>query len=801
MTEPVGGVGVSTLLDLSAQVLCVCDFDGRIQWCNRGFERTLGFTRDETVGSLFGDLLQDDYDFMVDLLAKREAGPSEKIGVQVPVTAADGARHWLEWTTLVDLSRGLLYLAGRDVTEWIEARDATRSGTARLRAVLDHNPSPVVVYDTSGAIVLANQAYLDLTADSVLLLRERAMGVLGSASAISVDLQLQGVDTAAPALFDVMVSISPLQDESGAVHAVCCIATDISERKRVERSLMAREQVLDTVLRASPDIISLIDKHGSIHQVSTAEQTMLGYRHDAPEHEELLPLVHPEDFDEVASGFIAMVTGSVRRLHVRYRVHHADGNWVTVDSRAQAVDDDEGNFLGAVVVTRDITERLRSEQRLEAIRDAAEQASRAKNEFLSRMSHELRTPLNAILGFAELLQMDELPVQQSDAVAHITRAGHHLLELINEVLDIARIESGHMDLAIVPVRLSNVVASAVRLTAPIAERSDVVLEVALPAGGGPAVLADRQRLLQIVLNLVTNAVKYNRPGGRVDISCETTEAGRVRLSVADTGHGIRPEDAGRVFEPFERLGAEQVGVEGTGVGLALARTLAQQMGGTIEVESVPEVGSTFVVDLPYAALADEADFVAPDGDDGGDADGGPSPFGAADTATTEADGASPGAPAKSSSATPGAGEGADDFAVWHSDNGHGGASSFTVLLVEPNLDSMEGVKRALARRRGVTVLGATQGTRGFDLARQRRPDLVLAGMHLTDMPTSVLLDRLGEDAATSRIPVAVLADDGETDAGKSRLPLGRGVVGHLSRPVDARALRSLVDAVRAAKGT
>ncbi|MCU1449134.1 MAG: hypothetical protein JWP02_1304, partial [Acidimicrobiales bacterium] len=235
---------------------------------------------------------------------------------------------------------------------------------------------------------------------------------------------------------------------------------------------------------------------------------------------------------------------------------------------------------------------------LQAAREVAEGANNSKNEFLSRMSHELRTPLNAVLGFAQLLELDDARINQQEAVGHILKGGRHLLGLIDEVLDISRIEAGRLDLSPEAVQVSDLLSDALDLVRPLAaERPVHVL------GGGAAtcdtyVFADRQRLLQVLLNLLSNAVKYNRTGGSVAVSCEEAEPGRLRINVTDTGPGIRPEQLGGLFTPFERLGAEQTSVEGTGIGLALSRRLAEAMGGTVDVASVPGQGSTFWVELP-----------------------------------------------------------------------------------------------------------------------------------------------------------------------------------------------------------
>ena len=536
-------------------------------------------------------------------------------------------------------------------------------------------------------------------------------------------------------------------------------------------ALAARDRLLDSVIRASPDMITLMDRTGKIHQISEAEDALFGHRHEVFAQADVFDFVHPDDFDDVASLFVRMVTGAVSHLHLRYRARHAQGHWVTVDSRAQAVLDDEGHFAGAVVVSRDITDNLESEQRLQVSRETAEHASRAKSDFLSRMSHELRTPLNSILGFAQLLQMDDLPSQQTDAVDHILRAGRHLLDLIDEVLDIARIESGYLELTPVPVAVAEIVSEALELTNPIAARAEVVIRSCVDPRDGYVVTADRQRLMQVLLNLLSNAVKYNKPGGRVEVTCEPGDRGRLRLAVADTGRGIRLEDLDRVFVPFDRLGAEQTGIEGSGVGLALSQHLCERMGGELGVDSVFEVGSTFVVELP----ASESATVSTEG-------------GVVDRAALGVMGSTeeaPSATGRDSESNPG----------WSQSPGR----SFRVLLVENNLTTLDLVERVLSRRPGTEVLAAMQGGLGVDLAHEHVPDMILLDISLPDMTGNAVLDRLAEDPATADIPVAVVGAD--APAQQVRQLLGRGVIGFLAKPIDVRGLLSLVDAVRAARGT
>jgi signal transduction histidine kinase len=226
-------------------------------------------------------------------------------------------------------------------------------------------------------------------------------------------------------------------------------------------------------------------------------------------------------------------------------------------------------------------------------------ATQAKNTFLSSTSHELRTPLNSILGFAQLLQLSELSEEDSDGVDRILAAGRHLLALINELIDIARIESGDLGMSLEPVLVRPVIEEACQLMAPIAaERSiQVIRDGAYPA---PAVFADRQRLAQVLVNLISNAVKYNHKNGTITVSCTEQGTGQVSIVVTDTGPGLAPDDLERIFIPFERLGAERTEIEGTGIGLPLAKALTEAMKGQLTVSSVLGQGAAFTVSLTRA---------------------------------------------------------------------------------------------------------------------------------------------------------------------------------------------------------
>jgi signal transduction histidine kinase/CheY-like chemotaxis protein len=385
---------------------------------------------------------------------------------------------------------------------------------------------------------------------------------------------------------------------------------------------------------------------------------------------------------------------------------------------------------------RRVAERTRE---LSAATADADRANRAKSEFLGRMSHELRTPLNAVLGFGQLLQMDALSDKQREGVEHILRAGRHLLGLIDEVLDISRIEAGRLQLSLEPVPVQATLRHAVELIRPTARGLDVGVRLE-DVDERLHVLADRQRLQQVLLNLLSNAVKYNRPRGTVTASGEPAGAGRLRISVTDTGEGIAADKLDRLFVPFDRLGAEATGIEGTGLGLALSKSLVEAMGGVLHVQSRPGEGSTFSVELPL--VAGPLDAAAP----------------AAARAPAPAD-------------------------LDHPPR--------TILYIEDNVSNLRLVESVLGHRPGVRVLSAMQGGVGLELARHHRPDLILLDRHLPDMAGDRVFELLREDPRTRDIPVVMLSADAIPD-GARRL-LDAGVRAYLTKPLDVRKLLAVVD--------
>ncbi|MBZ9559956.1 MULTISPECIES: GAF domain-containing protein [unclassified Modicisalibacter] len=389
---------------------------------------------------------------------------------------------------------------------------------------------------------------------------------------------------------------------------------------------------------------------------------------------------------------------------------------------------------------RQFSERDRIERDIAQARDLAESASRAKSEFLSAMSHELRTPLNAILGFAQLLasgRRDPLSARQQRQIAQIRSSGEHLLTLINDILDLARIEAGHMTLSLEPVCLAAVCREAMETLEPLARDADIALQA--PALQGPTLVrADATRLKQVLLNLLSNAIKYNRPQGRVALAIEV-HADTVRLSVEDTGSGVDAERLDELFEPFNRLGAESSAIEGTGIGLALTRQLVERMHGRIGVNSEPGRGSRFWFELERAiddapAATDEACTPAP------------------------------------LTATP----------------------PRRVLYIEDNPANQRLMEDLFDEFEGLSLYCAPTAELGIDLAASLRPDLILMDIHLPGMNGHAACKALASRQTTRDIPVIALSANAMATDIHHGMAAGFRV--YLTKPVEIDALRAAITA-------
>ena len=525
-------------------------------------------------------------------------------------------------------------------------------------------------------------------------------------------------------------------DESGRPVRMVGSSQDVTERKEAERALAEREEHFRRLIENTSDIVTFLDADGTTRYQSPSLVRILGYPDGSLDGESAFTRIHPDDVPATLEEFARLMAEPGVTRRATYRFRHADGSWRVLESTGRTLREDSAAD-GMVVSSRDVTERTSAEAALARAKEEAERANRAKSEFLSRMSHELRTPLNSILGFGQLLARVDLPVQQARGVQHILKAGRHLLNLINEVLEIARIEAGRENFSLEAVGLASVLQEALGLVRPLAQQYEVVLHDGAWRQDA-FVQADRQRLVQVVLNLLSNAIKYNGRRGHVWLTCAPSEEGGWVVRVEDTGRGIPADRAEQLFTPFARLGAENSEVEGTGLGLALSQRLCEAMGGDLSLERSGPDGSVFRVDLmaaedPLRALEETGTHPLP--------------------------------------------------AAPHRDA--------TLLYVEDNLANLSLVEAILLSRPGWRTVAALQGQLGVELAREHVPDLVLLDLHLPDIPGEEVLRRLRADPRTAGIPVVVVSADA-TAASLERLRVA-GADAYLTKPLDVEEFLEVVD--------
>jgi PAS domain S-box-containing protein len=532
-------------------------------------------------------------------------------------------------------------------------------------------------------------------------------------------------------------------DEGSRPVTILWYCGDISDRRAAEQALVDNEERIRAIIRTANDAFVAIDPGGRIIEWNARAEQMFGWPREEAMGRILGDTLVPETYRTRHQSVLAtlLTNETSEPLNRRFELSglRRSGEEFPIELTIWSTGTANDRTFNAFI--RDITERRRAEATVRQAKEEAEQANKAKSEFLSRMSHDLRTPLNAVLGFAQLLSADALNDSQRECVHQILKGGSHLLDLINEVLDIARIESGQLSLSPEPVDPRDIVQRSVELVTPLAARRGIALMVEKPTAQSCSVVADRQRLSQILLNLLSNAVKYNRAGGRVIVAFEPRES-RLRIKVTDTGPGIPPEKLKLLFQPFERLGAETTSVEGTGLGLTLSRGLAEAMGGSLDVSSQVDSGSTFWIEL-------------------------------ASTKETAAAAEPPVIPT-----------GLEPKAA-------GGPA--LVLYIEDNPSNVRLMARLLGSRPAISLLHAPDGLTGLQLARERRPDLIFLDLHLPDLSGEDVLHQLWGDPALRTIPVIVLSAD--ATPGQIQRAMASGATAYLTKPLDLSAVLQKLDSV------
>ncbi|MGB8354574.1 MAG: ATP-binding protein [Chthoniobacteraceae bacterium] len=513
-------------------------------------------------------------------------------------------------------------------------------------------------------------------------------------------------------------------------------------KERLEKELAEHQSALDAIQRWEQvfknlglGMATINSSSDTLLAVNTAFAEMHGYHSQELIGQSLEKLVAPESQPDLA----AHAKNAGQKKNYTYESTHIrrDGTSFPVLATSIPVMDANGAVLYRAVNFQDVGDRRKVEESLKLAKEEAEKAIRARTQFLSRMSHELRTPLNVILGFSQLLEMNLADPEHHDSVQHILKAGKHLLSLINEVLDISRIEADKLSLSLQVVPVGEAMLSAMALVRPMALQRHIEFVDQLNSRGVKHVIADNQRLQQVFLNLLSNAVKYNKANGRVTVWCSERADNKLAVSVTDTGSGIPAEKLSQLFTPFERLGADEVGIEGTGLGLALSKRLVELMDGTLEVSSIPGEGSTFSVALPMA-----------------------------------------------SSPVQKLGRLADERLT----SGEKSALSATckLLYIEEDMSNVRLVEKLLKPYHKIGLIFAQDGWQGLAIAGKQLPDMILLDLDFPDAEGEKVLQKLREQPETEQIPVVVISADTKPKRIEQMLRLGASH--YLVKPIDVNKL-------------
>ena len=740
---------------MSRDMLCIAGFDGHFKLLSPAWQSILGYTFAELSAKPFIEFVHaDDRASTLAESAKLSVG-GVTVSFENRYYAKDGSLHRLSWSASADLDKQLVYAIAHDVTAQHDAMQLLHATSELQRGVLNGANYSIISTDCNGVIQTFNAAaerMLGYRADE--MIGKQTPAILHDVNEVvqrAAELSQKFGITIAPGFdvfveqarrgvieecewtyirkdgsrFAVSLSVTALRNMQGTVAGFLGIAADISERKAAHAELnrfkSTLDRTLDCVFMFEPGTLKFFYvNHGAVAQ--------LGYSHEE------LATMHPYDIkpdfpEPVFRQFIApLLSGANTSATFETRHRTKSGNDVPVEVFLQyiATADEQPRF---VAVVRDITERKRLD--------------RMKSEFVSTVSHELRTPMNAILGFTQLLGYDRnLTEGQKGSLTKVRKAGEHLLKLINDVLDLSRIEAGKVVLSLEPVDLNAVLRECRNLAHTLADARNITLHINDNNAVDYWMRADKTCLSQVLINLISNAIKYNREGGAVWVTCAPGEQGRVRIAVRDNGRGIALDRQPHLFEPFNRLGAELGEVEGTGIGLTITKQLVELMGGKIGLVSTPTVGSTFWVEFAQENHT-------------------------ADAHISEAKNTSP-------------------EVLTTADGEH------RVLYVEDNPTNLELVQALCARFwPNMQLLSATTAEAGLELAAAQRPDLILMDINLPGMDGYQALARLQADKNLCHVPVlAVTANAMTKDIERGR---AAGFTDYLTKPIDIPVFLATVD--------
>jgi len=772
---------LSLAIEQSPVITIIADLESRIEYINPIFEKVTGYQFEEVVGKntrilQSGFTEKSVYESMWNAIKNGEEWHGEWISKK-----KNGELYWEEVaiSAILDLNGKIInFLAiKQDITRRKQAEEFLKQSEESYRHMFGNNPQPMWIYDLETLAFLeindaaikhygySREEFLSMTLKDIRpvedipdLLKDvehtkRTLNTAGEWRHVKKNGELIFVEITSHAIrfndrearhilvkditqrkkiereiLDLNLNLENKIKERTTQLSLLNInlLKEIEYRKQTEKALSLSEKSYRLVVENVNEIIFQTDAAGLWIFLNKSWEVITGLSVSESLGKQFLDFVHPDDRERNNALFLPLLAREKDycRHEVRYLTKDGNFRWIEVFARLGL--NEKNEITGTYGTLQDITERKKTDEIIQRARFEAENANLAKSEFLSRMSHELRTPMNSILGFAQLLEYGELDPKQRKSVGYILRSGRHLLELINEVLDISRIEAGHLTIQPEPLAVNKLNQEILEIMMPMATDRQIRLEISTTLDHSCKVNTDSQRLKQVLLNLVNNAIKYNKTGGSVYIHSELKQPDEsctpmVRIAVMDTGIGISEGDLPNIFTPFERIGAERTVIEGTGLGLAVVKQIMQALGGNCGVESTLGEGSNFWIELPL--LTGDLDILE----------------------------------AKDLKSVPP-----------ESKNKRG-----VILYIEDNGSNFELVEQFLNEQRSsIQLITSVYGKMAVPISKKYHPDLILLDLNLPDMDGLKVLENLKSDAETCNIPVVIVSADAMTERADSLVRAG-----------------------------
>jgi PAS domain S-box-containing protein len=756
LTELSGPTGTGDLfrqlIDSAPDAMVIVDATGRIELVNQQAEALFGYARHELLGQAVEILVPERFrgrhaGHRAGFVAEPHSRPMGT-GLELYGRRKDGSEFPIE----ISLSP-LVTPRGTLVSSAIRDISGRKRAEQKFRALLEAAPDAMVIVDQRGAILIVNaqterlfgygrDELLGQPVEILVPKRFRAQHqvhrtgyfVRPKARAMGSELALFGLRRDGSE-FPIEISLSPLETEEGVL--ISSAIRDVSERKHAEEAARLASDRLLSAVESIHGMLALYDADDRLVLCNSACRGLFGRGLEGP----IVERTYEQIIDScLAAQLFDLGQESAQAFRARCLGYHENPvgtlELKTRDGQALRVTDRRTLEGGTISTIWDVTDDVTHELELKSAQSLAEAASTAKSEFLASMSHELRTPLNSILGFAQLLQRDKkvpLTERQQDKLGHVLRGGEHLLRLIDDILDLSGIEAGRIAVSLEPVDINGVLTEVKATLDPMAVRAGIELQLSLAAPQVPKVVADRTRFAQVLINYGSNAVKYGKPGGRAVLAVSARDDGFTRISVSDDGIGIPADKQDKIFQPFHRAGQETGPIEGTGIGLAITRRLAELMGGRVGFRSSPGGGSEFWLDLPVFQAA---------------------------PSNAERDVA--GSRAVSAALS---GEGA----------------RYTIVYVEDNPSNIAFMQELIEELDRVTLLSVPTAEVGIELVRDRRPDVVIMDINLPGMSGYEATRKLRQWPETREIPVIALTAAAMT--GDRKRFADAGFYRYLTKPV------------------